>query len=98
MTHSIHELHADDTHHRVQFCEWFMAVRIWVDNIMLSNEECFHLNGYVIIHNNEYWAQGNSHVAADALHQTNPRIIVWHMIHGNSLFRPVFLQGEVKAD
>jgi hypothetical protein len=65
---------------------------------MLRNEECCHLNVYVTQHNTEYWAQGNPHVAVDALHQNNPRITVWRVIHGNTLFRPVFLEGGVKSE
>jgi len=56
---------------RATFCEWFESQRIRADDIMFSDEACFHVKGYSKRHYTVYWAQDDPHVAVDTRHRNN---------------------------
>ena len=76
----VQELHGDGMDRRATFSEWSASQSIRADDIMFSDEACFHLKGYWKRHYIVYWAQDNPHVAVDTRHRNNPWITAWRTI------------------
>jgi hypothetical protein len=65
----LHELQPTDSEQRVDFCNWLMTVidadANFLDNVFMSDEADFWLNGYVNSQNYRYWATDNPHATVE---------------------------------
>lgn len=99
---SLHqELHGNDFHRRVEFCEW--AVQQiqrnpnFFANVLFSDESTFTNHGSVNRHNMHYWSVDNPHWLRQVEHQRPWSVNVWCGILGNKLIGPYFIDGTLNG-
>lgn len=96
---SLHqELHGDDFHNRVVFCEWALQQMQTNPNfiayVLFSDESTFTNYGDVNRHNMHYWSLENPHWLRQVEHQRPWSVNVWCGIIGNKLIGPYFIEGN----
>ncbi|PNF14829.1 hypothetical protein B7P43_G06330 [Cryptotermes secundus] len=91
----VQELKPNDHLLRRQFCEAIMNKTDenpdFIENLWMSDEAHFHLNGYVNKQNCRYWAQENPAV----LHQRplhSPKVTVWCAVSARRVIGPYFFE------
>lgn len=93
----VQELKPNDHLVRRQFCETVMNKinenADFIENLWMSDEAHFHLNGYVNKQNCRYWAQENPAV----LHQRplhSPKVTVWCAVSARGVIGPYFFEDD----
>jgi hypothetical protein len=99
---SLHqELHGDDFHNRIVFCEWALhQIQInpnFFNNVLFSDESSFTNHGGVNRHNMHYWSVENPDWLRQVEHQRPWTVNVWCGIIGNKLIGPYFIRGHLNG-
>lgn len=93
----VQELKPNDHLLRRQFCERLLAKmnddNEFVNNLWMSDEAHFHLNGYVNKQNFRYWSQKNpKHLHQRPLH--SHKVTVWCALSSYGIIGPYFFENE----
>lgn len=96
------ELHGNDFHNRVTFCQWALQ-RIqenlnFFDRVLFSDESSFTNHGTVNRHNMHYWSIENPYWLRQVEHQRPWSINVWCGIIGDKLIGPYFIDGNLNGN
>lgn len=96
------ELHGDDFHNRVTFCQWALE-RIrrnpdFFSRVLFSDESTFTNHGAVNRHNMHYWSIENPQWLRQVEHQRRWSVNVWCGIIGDKLIGPYFIEGTLNGE
>lgn len=98
----LQNLNDDDYDRRSEMCEWFIAQihdnHTFLNDIMFSDEACFHVSSEVNKQNMRYWSQDNPHWMRDDKIQGSPKVTVWCGLWGVRLIGPFFFYETVNGE
>lgn len=94
---SLHQqLHGNDFHHRVQFCQWALTENA-LQFYLFTDEAGFTNHGAVNLRNMHYWAVDNPRWLRQVERQRPWTVNVWCGIIGDHLIGPHFIAGAQTA-
>lgn len=96
------ELHGEDFHNRVTFCQWALQ-KIQTDpnffcRVLFSDESTFTNHGTVNRHNMHYWSVENPHWFRQVEHQHPWSVNIWCGIIGEKIIGPYFIEGNLNGE
>jgi hypothetical protein len=98
----VQQLTEDDPDRGLQFCDQMMGLldrnERSLDNIMLSDESTFTINGKVNRQNCRYWAAANPHWMRENHSQYPEKVNVWAGILNDRILGPIFIDGNLTGE
>ena len=93
----VQTLKEDDPARRVEFCEWFLETLelhpSFLDNLFVSDESTFQLNGTVNSQNYRVWGLENPHLIAETK-TYSPKITMWIAMSSDEVIGPYFFEDR----
>ena len=81
----------DDAERRLVFCDWFLekvnSDPDFIDNLFVSDESTFCLDGYVSLQNYGIWGLKNPHAGRESI-SFSPKLTIWVAMSSQTLIGP----------
>jgi len=91
----VHQLKRGDKAQRLAFCHWLLSScetdPLFLQNLIMSDEAKFHLDGVVNKANCRVWSTENPHVSVERV-QFAPSITVWCGVSAKAILGPFFFE------